>query len=316
MSLLRSRILSTLGLGFGLGFGLLAGACFSPYEVSDCEPGLEGCECFGNQTCNAGLECIGGFCVNPDATETIGDGDPGDGDPGDGDPGDGDPGDGDPGDGDGDPGDGSCDIWAQDCADGEKCMAYATDGTTYDDYKCVAIMGDATASDPCIYDGPAEASDTCGPGLQCWTPVTGDDVCFDLCSGSADDPVCPASTRCVIEQDFVPVCFPVCHALLQDCGIGEACWWLPDKEIFSCVFTTQDIPLGEPCGFVNDCAGGLTCTDAMLMPNCNGSACCAAFCDLSFPACPQMGTECTSFFEEGMAPAGWEDVGYCILPGA
>jgi hypothetical protein len=29
-----------------------------------------------------------------------------------------------------------------------------------------------------------------------------------------------------------------------------------------------------------------------------------------------MGTECVSFYAEGTAPAGYEDVGVCVLPGA
>src|SRR5690606_3990969 len=30
-----------------------------------CEPGNETCECYPNDTCNSGLECFSGLCVNP-----------------------------------------------------------------------------------------------------------------------------------------------------------------------------------------------------------------------------------------------------------
>jgi hypothetical protein len=82
-------------------------------ETGDpCPAGSEACPCYGNRTCDAGLECLSNLCVDlglPN-TETSGESESGDGD-GDGNtgPGDGDgaPGDGDPtGDGDGDTGDG------------------------------------------------------------------------------------------------------------------------------------------------------------------------------------------------------------------
>jgi hypothetical protein len=80
------------------------------------------------------------------------------------------------------------------------------------------------------------------------------------------------------------------------------------------VFTTQDIPTGEPCGFINDCAEGNMCVSAQSLPNCNGPNCCAAFCDLDcgMGVCPQPGTECVPFFDMGLAPLGSADVGVCL----
>jgi cysteine-rich repeat protein len=60
--------------------------------------------CVNGEFCVGDLVCVGGFCLPPGGTESVGDGD-GDGDSGDGD-GDSGDGDGDPGDGDGDSGDG------------------------------------------------------------------------------------------------------------------------------------------------------------------------------------------------------------------
>src|SRR5690606_30416252 len=108
---------------FLVGFGLASiVGCFDDPGTSECTAGAAGCECFSNQTCDAGLICSAGVCS---AAGETGDGDPtgdGDGDPtgdGDGDPtgdGDGDP----TGDGDGEPtGDGDGDMTGDGDGEGE-----------------------------------------------------------------------------------------------------------------------------------------------------------------------------------------------------
>jgi hypothetical protein len=141
-------------------------------------------------------------------------------------------------------------------------------------------------------------------------------VCTEFCHGTPGDPICPMGTSCLIANDgSLNLCVSRCDPLLQDCGAGLACYWGPDINVFACIFTTQDIPLGEPCMYVNDCAGGLICMPTELTPNCAGPERCASYCSLAEPLCPQMGTECTAFFD-GAGPPGYEDVGVCILPGA
>jgi hypothetical protein len=257
-------------------------------------------------------------------------------------------GEGNTGDGDGDPGDGDadtgmtgltsmgfvpmtdtmmiaeCDPFLQDCpgtVDGtEKCVAYSTDGTNWNSNKCVPVNGDGAEGDTCTYDGTVSATDTCDVNTYCWDVMDVEGVqqgvCTPFCDGSADDPICPPEKSCLIANEgSINLCVATCDPLLQDCGAGLACFWANNG--FNCIFTTQDIPLGEACGYINDCAMGLGCLTADVLPNCNGSACCGSFCSVSEGAmCPQMGTECTAFFEEGMAPPGYEDVGVCILPGA
>jgi hypothetical protein len=95
-------------------------------DTGPCPEGQSGCPCYGNDTCDPGLECNGDGICEPAGGD--GDGD-GDGDPGDGDPGDGDPGD---GDGDGDLcGNGDIDL-GEDCDDanadnGDGCNDDCTD---------------------------------------------------------------------------------------------------------------------------------------------------------------------------------------------
>ena len=260
-----------------------------------------------------------------DTAETSGSGD-GDGDAGDGD-GDGDGGTGDslttspfvPTDGDfGAPSE--CDPFMQDCPDGEKCVPYGSTGGNWDADKCVPVTGSGVPGDPCTYGGVVEATDDCDATSHCWDVMDVDGmavgVCTPFCTGTPDDPICGPGTSCLIANEgSINLCIATCDPLLQDCGPGLACFWANNG--FNCIFTTQDIPLGEPCGFINDCAAGLGCLTADVLPNCNGSACCGSWCSVSeMAACPTMGTECAPFFEEGMAPPGYEDVGVCILPGA
>ena len=52
------------------------------------------------------------------------------------------------------------------------------------------------------------------------------------------------------------------------------------------------------------------------LPDCDGPSCCTAFCDLMLgdAQCAALeGTVCVPFFEENMAPPGYENVGVCVL---
>lgn len=48
---------------------LVGGACSS--ESDDCSAGDEGCACYPNSTCNAGLSCFSKLCVNPEDTDAM-----------------------------------------------------------------------------------------------------------------------------------------------------------------------------------------------------------------------------------------------------
>jgi hypothetical protein len=210
-----------------------------------------------------------------------------------------------------------CDPFMQDCPEGEKCVPYGSTGGNWDANKCVPVTGDGQTGDTCTWAGIVEATDDCGADSVCWDVMDVDGqlvgVCTPFCGGTADAPICDPGSSCIIANDgSVTLCLTTCDPLLQDCSDGLACFWA--NTDFNCIFTTQNIPTGEPCGFINDCAAGNLCTDAANLPVCNGSACCASYCDLTDPTCGVEGTECVTFFEEGMAPPGYEDIGVCILP--
>jgi hypothetical protein len=211
-----------------------------------------------------------------------------------------------------------CDPYAQDCPIGEKCVPYGSTGGNWDDHKCVAVLGDQAPGEPCTYGGVVEATDDCDETSACWDvhDVDGQPIgtCRSFCLGSENSPECPDGSLCL--HYLVNLCIPTCDPLVQDCGVGLACFW--DGSQFNCIFTTEDLPAGQPCGFINDCAAGLGCLPAAVLPSCEGSACCSDFCDLNLGDGPceasLPGTVCSPFFEQGMAPPGYDDVGVCIVP--
>ncbi|HVI01649.1 MAG TPA: hypothetical protein VM869_23195 [Enhygromyxa sp.] len=212
----------------------------------------------------------------------------------------------------------SCDPFAQDCPDGEKCVPYASVGGSWDANKCVPILGDGATGQPCVSAGKVEATDDCDASGVCWNyaEVDGELVgfCQPFCVGTPDNAECPAGWHCQLYGDGSrTICELRCDPLAQDCAEGFGCYWMGNE--FWCALTTANIPAGEPCGYFEDCAPGHLCLSARVFPSCAGSACCTSYCDVGLgdgqcDAVP--GTECVAFFEE--APVGQENVGYCGLP--
>jgi hypothetical protein len=246
-------------------------------------------------------------------------------------------GDGAPGDGDGSPGNTSmtgfvpdedvigaaaCDPLAQDCPEGEKCIAYSSTGDTWDANKCVPVTGSNAPGDSCVYNGANLGTDDCDATSVCWNAIDdGNGVlvgtCYPFCTGSVDNPMCddPAQSCRVVNEGVITICLPRCDPLLQDCAEGLGCYWSGTSGTFQCIITAGGIPTGEPCGYNNDCNPGNFCADAAALDMCNGSACCAAYCDLTEDPTPCLAPlECVSFFDEGTAPPEYMNLGLCILP--
>ena len=213
----------------------------------------------------------------------------------------------------------SCDPWSQDCPDGEKCVPYGSSGGAWDANKCVPVLGDRGVGEDCVYDGIIAATDNCDETSHCWDTIDVDGelvgTCLAFCTGTPDDPMCAPGSVCLLSSEgSITLCIPTCDPLAQDCDPGLACYW--NHQGFNCIFTTEDIELGQPCGYINDCAAGLTCLSAEVMPDCEGASCCSSFCalDLGDAECAGLpGTVCSSFFPDEPVP-GYENVGVCILP--
>lgn len=103
-----------------------------------------------------------------------------------------------------------------------------------------------------------------------------------------------------------------CDPLLQDCPMGEGCYFTFMSDVFVCADVGM-VPINEGCGgTINVCAPGLACINSDALSACEADGCCAAYCDLEDPTCPIMGTECAPFPWEGTAPQGLESVGLCV----
>ncbi len=218
-----------------------------------------------------------------------------------------------------------CDLWAQDCPDGEKCMPWANDGgNSWNSARCSPV-DDAPGQDgdECTVEGSGVSGiDSCGIGLMCWNVnEENNGTCVPFCGGSEANPTCDdPDTNCVIANDgFLILCLPNCDPLLQDCNEGEACY--PINDGFACAPDASGTAglFGDACEFINACDAGLFCANAEAVPDCQGSqGCCSTFCDLSAAdpnaACEGAGQECVTWYEEGQSPPGSEDIGACAIP--
>jgi hypothetical protein len=219
----------------------------------------------------------------------------------------------------------SCDVFNQDCPDGDKCAAIISDGgSSWDSTACVPVNGSGQAGDACIAESVAAGLDDCAKGVMCWdVDDMGMGTCVALCTGTADAPICPDQGSCTIANDgALNLCLPACSPLLQDCSEGNACY--PVGDAFTCApDASGDTGVAnDPCEFINVCEAGLMCADAAFVgigcPQ-GSTGCCTPFCDLSDPVpCPNPDQSCVPFFTDPMSipidPPDAKDIGVCGLP--
>jgi hypothetical protein len=218
-----------------------------------------------------------------------------------------------------------CNRWTQDCPEGCKCAPHSGDGDDWpESLKCKPVMPNAGGpNDPCTIVGSGfGGNDSCAEGLLCWNvrPDTGFGRCVALCEGSPDQPYCTdPELSCVYFGDPLFLCLELCHPLEQACMAGESC--LPiwsDPAAFVCLVdgSGTDGQAFDVCEYVHACDPGLLCANPALANECDAQAagCCLPFCELSKPECPGVGLECLPWFEEGMAPPGFEELGICGVP--
>ena len=218
-----------------------------------------------------------------------------------------------------------CDVFAQDCPEGEKCMGWANDGGDYwNATRCTPIAEDPAGLDePCTVEGSAFSGiDDCGAGLMCFgvDPKTNEGHCEDMCVGDDDDPQCAEGEACGISGDGALVlCLDECNPLLNECGEGEGCY-PSDNVVFTCMpSSAPDAVHGSECDYINGCGLGQICVDAWLVSMCEGAErCCADICSVAndgeegICAAAAGNKSCVPFYEKGAAEPGLEDVGACI----
>jgi hypothetical protein len=220
-----------------------------------------------------------------------------------------------------------CDVWTQDCPDGEKCMPWANNGgNSWNATRCSPVDDNpGQVGDECTVEGSGVSGiDSCDVGSMCYyvDPETGTGTCVGFCQGSPAAPMCDQGFLCSISNDGVLIlCRRECDPLLQDCMGSAACLPANGSDGFVCIVDAsgEGGGAGDPCEYLNACDPGLFCANAQVVPNCVGSGgCCSEFCDLTGPDpdgdCSLDGQVCVSWFEEGAAPPSLVHVGACVLP--
>jgi hypothetical protein len=215
-----------------------------------------------------------------------------------------------------------CDQFVQDCPMGQKCAPASLDGDpVWESLVCVPVEPNpGKLGEPCTAER-LSGVDSCDVGDICFhiDPATMQGVCIPLCSGSADQPMCPDGFTCAISGDgvFTP-CLETCDPLAQDCS-------QPQQMCIASSFATTGFVCAndesgaegqtfDPCDSAIGCDPGHFCGFPESAQECDqmASGCCLPFCDLSQPpSCAGAGAECLPWFEQGQAPAGLENVGLC-----
>jgi hypothetical protein len=216
-----------------------------------------------------------------------------------------------------------CDPWRFDgCEDGFKC-SYVVDPELGPLNRCVALLGDALAGEPCETIGE---SDDCANHHLCWaTDADGQaGECVSFCSGAGtcEDPL---DTCSVSNDDLLPLCLPKCDPLVQDCSAGWGCY-ADDYKRWACDLDRSGDggAHGQPCDCLNCCDPGLLCLPGVLVDaeGCGPEGavgCCAQVCMLQEDvppvegACPGELEQCEPFYSSDSILMGYDDVGVCRL---
>ncbi|MBL9103376.1 MAG: ribulose phosphate epimerase [Myxococcales bacterium] len=219
-----------------------------------------------------------------------------------------------------------CDVFAQDCPDGQKCSAYAEGGgNSWNATKCVPVAENPKQpGDACTVEGNGVSGlDDCDLGSYCWdTNAENVGYCVALCTGTPEAPTCESGFVCaVVNQGVLNLCLEACDPLQQDCSMADDLC-IPTNDAFLCVLDAsgEEGQQHDPCEFANACDSGLACVNSTAASECDpaSSGCCEPFCDLSAPdpdsQCTGMGQGCVPWFEEGMAPPDYINVGVCAIP--
>lgn len=132
----------------------------------------------------------------------------------------------------------TCDLFAQDCPRGSKCMPAALcDATVWNSTACTPLdPNPGQQGDPCtVQYAVTSGIDDCDIGQMCAfvDPDSLQGVCTPMCTGSEDSPICELDTEiCAFAYDgVISVCLQSCDPLLDDCAPGTC---VPARDAFAC----------------------------------------------------------------------------------
>lgn len=211
-----------------------------------------------------------------------------------------------------------CDLMAQDCPEGEKCMPWANDGGgEWNATRCSPVADNPdTPGQPCTVEGSGTSGiDTCELGVVCWhvDPETNMGVCEALCSGDAGPWPCEGPGQsCVPIDDLVPLCIASCDPVMPDCAMDEGCQIVLGSDAFICQ-PAGAVAVGEVCTVPNECEPGALCAYGQGI-GCGrgpGEGCCAEACEVGAPGgCPGPGQVCTAWIPFD-SPPEYAHIGVC-----
>lgn len=217
-----------------------------------------------------------------------------------------------------------CDIWKQDCPEGQKCMPWAADGgSSWNATKCSPLNANPKQiDDECTAEGSGVSGlDDCDIGSMCWfLDAENKGTCVEMCTGTPDAQMCSGDKVCdESNEGVIIVCLDTCDPLAQSCPDEQICFF-DGVDTFICDFDAsgEEGQYGDPCAFINVCDYGLFCANQAAVPDCaSADGCCSEFCNLMEPntcsGAPMQ--ECVPWYEEGVEPPpGQENIGACAIP--
>jgi hypothetical protein len=220
------------------------------------------------------------------------------------------------------PTDARCDVFAQDCPEGQKCAAVIADGGgAWNDSRCVPVTGTGVAGDPCTVQNVADGLDSCAEGFMCWyVDMDGNGTCVAQCTGTPDTPICPDNGWCTISNDGVlNLCYLACDPLLQDCPAATACYPINDSFLCAPDASGDTGKVNDPCEFVNVCQKGLLCAEQKSVgAGCllGSPGCCTPYCPFPDGPCPNPDQQCIQWFDPAALPPNDPRlaIGFCGVP--
>lgn len=193
-----------------------------------------------------------------------------------------------------------CNVWDQDCGEGQKCVPWSNDGG--DGWNAVVCRAVAprpqTVGESCeVASSRFSGSDDCDADSLCFD-VDADTLrgtCVARCGGSEAAPECPSEAVCAIEAyGTFNYCLPACDPLMGGC---EGCVAVASGD-FVCVLPGE-VAVGEACSAFNACVAGASC-----LPSGLGEPVCVTTCEPEGAPC-EGDAVCTA----------WGDAGLCVPGG-
>lgn len=194
-----------------------------------------------------------------------------------------------------------CSIWDQDCADGEKCVPWANNGSdVWNASVCRPVDPDPRADgELCIVESSGVSGiDNCGPESYCFDvdPETLEGTCVAFCGGDENDPSCEPGLQCVLQNEgVILLCLDACDPFGEPCSDERGCV-AASSDVFACVRPGTSL-LGEPCTQFTNCEAGASCIDVG-----DGERVCVSPCQPAGDPC-----------EAGSTCQPWGDAGVCVL---